>query len=260
MRTRQLFMSIVALCLFAVPAMADPTFGDGAVGLQTVFDDITVGGSSSVSALNDAIVDSQDSTWSITASGGSIATLIIEVASWANTNTFGVYDPISGQYVELFSGAQGAGAQVSLTIKNDGSVFKNIVNDTGIDFASKYFGYYVESTPTAGWTGGTWHSDSTKNADQADHMGAYQGTGDDVQLPGLNVGEWTDNEYILAFEDLHSQHWGTGAGPTWGNGSEPDYTDMVLMVESVQVPVPGALLLGMVGLSAAALRLRKKRA
>ena len=85
-------------------------------------------------------------------------------------------------------------------------------------------------------------------------MGAYRGTGDTVQLSTLPQGPWTDNEYILAFEDLHAQHWGNQNGtndgfPEWSD-TEPDYTDMVVMVESVlpTIPAPGAIVLGGIGI------------
>jgi len=51
--------------------------------------------------------------------------------------------------------------------------------------------------------------------------------------------------HILAWEDLDARC------------TDGDYTDMVVMVESVMVPVPGAILLGMLGLSVAGVKLRK---
>ena len=86
-------------------------------------------------------------------------------------------------------------------------------------------------------------------------MYAYQGTGDTVEISPWDPGDWTDNEYVLAFEDLVA---------TWTNQdgsqgtSDWDYTDFVVMVESVNpVPVPGAVLLGILGLSAAGIKLRR---
>ncbi len=257
---KRLIFTLMVFALMATPVLANPSFGDGGAGLQTELDNITVGGPSSVTAATDAISDLADSYWAITATGGSASTIVVEVAAWATGNTFGVYN--GATYVELLDGAKIAGDTVLLSVKSDGSVWVNGA-DTTIDFASTSFGYYVDTTAAPSpWSGGVWHSDTSLNADGADHMGAYQGTGDQVQLPTLPQGPWTANEWILAFEDLHSQHWDNGdgiwqagewPGPILPDGTvtavEPDFTDMVVMVESVQpiIPAPGAIILGSLG-------------
>ena len=235
---------VVVLCLSTASTMADMTFGT--TELQSNLDSITEGGVSSIDITQDYIDDDRDSYWEITASGGSFTTLVFEATGWANTNTFGVFDSANpNTFVQLFNGAQAPGEQATLSIKTGGHVWVNLV-DTGIVFTGNAFGYYLDSSDSDNRSSGRFYSDTQYNSDQVDHMAAYQGNDLDVLgLPGLEPGVWTSNEYILAFEDTL-------------NGGNFDYNDFVVMVESVHpVPVPGAILLGMLGMSAAGLRLRR---
>lgn len=224
-----LFLVFGLFFLHGITMAAPFYFGDGGSSLQSILDGITVApipGDSGVNVLTDAITDDQDSYWSITASGGSVSTMIIEIAGYANSNCFGVYDAgNAANKVQLFDGPDSTGAQVTLSITSLGSVYLNHL-DTGIDFSGDAFGFYL-TIPT----GYTWYSDTSLNIDKADHMVAYQGKNADiVQILPWSPGLWTDNEYILAFEDL-------------AGGGDRDYNDMVVMIESVTPsPEPATLL------------------
>ena len=85
-----LVMAMMAVMLVAGGAWAVP-FGDGGAALQGVLDGITtapVNGSSSVNVATDAIADSGDSYWNITGAGGSVSTMIIELAGYKYHNIF----------------------------------------------------------------------------------------------------------------------------------------------------------------------------
>lgn len=249
---------IAVLCAFtAMPALADlyqtgpVEFGPGTEGemsLQEVFNSITQSPNLHVSGVNaatDAMLDDIDSYWSITGSGQAATTMIIELSSLATDTSFGIYDKaVSSNQVEIFAGSASpgltGGGLKNVVIDASGAVYINY-NPTGVTFAGgNNFGFYI-TTPS-----NTWFSDTDLNADQFDHMLAYQGQNEDlVQYAGLSRGLWEDNEFALAFEDQYG-------------GGDGDWQDLVVMVESVKVPVPAAMLLGLLGLGTAGLRLRKR--
>ena len=250
MKNSHLFSTIISQAVLATglllgsavaSAATCVTGGSGEASLQDTLDNITVGGNSSVSAANDCLSDDLDSSWILDATGGAVTSMIIELAGQATTNTFGVYETgDSGNFVQLFDGAATAGSQATLTIKANGDVLVNQVLEGNFG-GTKTFGFYL------GTRKGTFFSNSSlNNDDMSDHLLAYQGTGDLVQLPTFNPGEWNPNEYILAWEDL----------PFGNYKYDGDFNDMVLMIESVQpVPVPAAVwlfgsgLLALVGIA-----------
>ena len=217
------------------------------LSLQAVLDSITIGGSSSIDVSTDALSDMDDSLWQMTGSGIGVNALVVECAGYAGTNKFGIYDMYDKDVkVEIFDGAAGAGEKVIISIMNGdvyvGNVFSGI-KDSEIDFATNSFGFYLDSSDGDG--GGIWYSDTDKNKDGMDHMLAFQGKGDIVQV-GATVGPWIEDEYILAFEDLSQRC------------SDNDYNDFVVMTPSItNVPQPATMVL--LGLGGVLLQKRRKQ-
>jgi hypothetical protein len=259
MKSKLFLVLCLCLSLGAAPAMAGmwatgpAVYGDGGVEVQNKLNSITTDplGNSSVDVLNDAILDDLDSVWEIDGSGAAVMTLFLEAAGFRDTNKFGLYDPqnISNR-IEIFSGSSSPGEQRFVTMLATGQVLINGVLTGDPLTTANQFGFYLDASVGNNRDDAIFYSNTLHNADGVDHMYAYQGKDsnpDRIQILPFAEGDWTDNMFALAFEDL------------W-NGGDRDYSDFVVMMESVTpVPVPGAFLLGMIGLSAVGVRLRKHK-
>lgn len=219
-------------------ALAVPNFSS-TTPLQTTINNIYVSGTPP-NVGTDYV--SGDSLWAVGGSGGAINTIVLQLTSPAQQGaSFGVYDPVTGNSVQIFSAVANVGAQASLGIQADGSVFINFV-DTGVNFAANRFAFYYA------YGNSTFYSIDSLNSDGLDHMATYQGDGvDQIQILPHAAGTWSQNEYILA----------------WENASIPgDYNDFAVLVESI-TPVPDGgstmILTGIAMLALGAFRAYRKQ-
>ena len=161
------------------------------------------------------------------------ANLTLEWAGYKNGNSFGIYSFTSsnGGYVindklELFTGPDNPGKQVTLTFLSNGSVIKD-GGGQAYNIGST-FGFYIH-TEAGKW----FYSHTGSNGDGLDHFVMYN-------LP---------TELVIGVEDL------------WGGGDR-DYNDMVVRVVNnvSHTPIPGGIWLlgsGLIGL--VCLRRKTKR-
>lgn len=230
---KKLLATIATLAaLTSASAYATPIRLDGPeTDLQDILNGMTVGGASSIDVVNEQYA--LDEGWQVNSIFGAQGRIVMELAGYANVNTFGIYDIHDpNTRVQLFAGAAGAGASTSFDIGADGRVYRNDA-DTGSVFASNLFGFYL-NTPS-----GLWFSQSSLSGDESDHLVAYQGVGDTITSPS-GTRTWGSDMFLLGWEDLSARSW------------DQDYNDFVIFVRGVNgVSVPEPATLGLLGLGLA---------
>jgi hypothetical protein len=206
--------------------------------LQQVLNNITTGGPG-IDAVNDQI---NNAIFTNDASGGSVATFIIEIAGFANQNTFGIYSSSdSSKTAQIFGGTAGSpGDQAFVSYNLDGTIE---VNGTVVASGfSDSFGFYI-TTPQSN----TFYSEDSLNSGNPQAL-IYQGDNQtELQIGNRRGGIFSDNEFIIAFEDIVF------------TSSDKDFQDLVVLVESIRpVPEPATLVISGIFLIGAGFFVRRK--
>jgi len=192
------------------------------------------------------------------ASGASESTLLFEIAGFAPENVFGIYQAGDPSFrVPLFDGDNDLGDAASLFFLADDSVAVSSLAfppdvppvadpnfNTYEDFGNM-FGFYLTNP-----RGETFFSEDRLNGGDPQAL-IFQGDDETVlQAPGRQPGIFSDNEFIIAFEDQVFS----------SNRSDQDFNDFGVIVESItpkSTPEP-ATLAGL-GLFAGAMAVSRRR-
>jgi hypothetical protein len=204
--------------------------------LQEVFDGITPGGAGLIDAVDDQIANAIFTN----VGSESTATMVIEIAGFAMKNTFGIYSFANpNRRATIFNGLASAGDVATISFDADGDVTVEIggrstaFEDMFAPGGAHDFGFFI-TTPQRH----VFFTEDSRNPPDRPQALIYQG--DDRTR--INVGGdqlFESDEFIIAFEDL-----------VYRGGSDQDFQDMVVFVESITpvVPAPGAAALGLLGL------------
>src|SRR5262245_37312624 len=216
--------------LWTAHAHAACTFGNSQeTSLQGVFDSLFAPGA--LSAANDCVPSSADGSW--TAAGPVDATIIIELAGFADKNIFGIYDVSNPRSrVVAFGGAESSGATTTISLVPSGAGYDVFTDDViKGHFDSSEFGFFLRAPRHK-----TFFSQSALNRDEADHMYAYRGNDSLFSTGPLAGTVFATSMYLLAFEDLPMRR------------SDRDFQDFVATVTFMApIPLPAtAWLLGSV--------------
>jgi hypothetical protein len=219
--------------------------GDNGIedSLQEVFDAITIGGTT-LNAVDD---QSPYAVFKNNASGGAVATMVIQITAYDETTSFGLYKlGDTTKKAQVFAGGADPGDQALVSFMANGDIKVNgtvVANDFG-----PYFGFYINPNGNQDLSFYTQDSENPNGDAQAL---VYQGNDSTLQIPNLNPGQFDPSEFIIAWED------------TVLSGSDKDYQDMVVLVESISpyVPEPASVLIwsAVFGASGAGLAVRRRR-
>lgn len=198
--------------------------------------------------------------------GTSAGTYVAQVSWAAGDLEFGIYEYGNiGNDVMLFNtyvngGSYSQGDSVSIDfLPGSGQVISFSSSAGTIDSTNNYFedfGFYINRLDANGRIeGNRYYSEDILNLQMDTTNGdprflTYKALGEMVTIGGL-TGTDAEHWYVCA-EAWDYENNG------YSNTLGADFSDFIVLMESINpVPVPGAVLLGIIGLSAAGIKLRK---
>jgi hypothetical protein len=161
-----------------------------------------------------------------------IATIVVEVAGFANVNEFGVYrlgktDP--GYQLRVFQGSNDAGDSKTITLARSGANWTVSVGNSSLSVPGGQFGFYLKNGNDPRQT---FFSETALNPGGADQLATYRGKTGQTIWTGRDGGNktWGANDFVLAWEDL-----------PYASGDK-DFQDFVVLLQSgcdsLLTPVP----------------------
>lgn len=203
---------------------------------------------SSISAYGD------QSNWAIfvpMAGGSSSATYVATISWYYPDIEFGIYDyGNSATQLKLFNESTATvGDSVTFEFNLAGNWVKSYDSGGLIDQTTWFgdFGFYAIGSDHQLNPIGPYFSEDDLNPYDDAHFLTYEAKGDNVTIPNKGTGSDAGHWYVASETDIASNR-----------TANSDFTDFVVLVESiVPVPVPAAVLLGVLGLGVVGLKLRK---
>jgi hypothetical protein len=193
------------------------TLGDngGEDNLQEIFDRVSVSG-----PVIDAVADQIPAAYfTVDECNRTGATLLIELAGYSRTTTFGIFDAEArSNRAQIFGGKAEPTSRAAVTFHANGDVRVN-----GVAVASDFgrtFGFYLG---VGGERGQIYYSDDRLNPNQSPQALIYQGN-DATELQWADGGVWafSSDQFIIAFEDQLLP------------GGDRDFQDLLIVMGSLR--------------------------